>query len=100
MNRLRISSNTLKSDSEKLNELVKCIPDLMNELESAMATLDACWDGPAQEAYIATMAENMEILTDIYNGVSKYAINLAEAAKIYHNAEQDVMLKLKLIIVA
>ena len=63
---------------------------LIDELENSMRQLSGCWEGPAWGAYQKTVAEHMEILTDIYNYMGQYTITMQEAAKEYVHVEQDV----------
>lgn len=89
-NYLKISTNTLKRDAEKIEEIKECIPVLIEELEASMRQLSNCWEGSAWGAYQKNVAEHIEMLTDIYNYMSQYTIKMQEAAKEYVYAEQDV----------
>ena len=89
-NYLKISKNLLEKDAQNLDTLIETLPELIKDLEQGMHMLSSCWDGPAWAAYQQTVIMHVEKLTEIYEQMGKYTINMKEAAKEYARAEQDV----------
>lgn len=94
-NYLKVSAGLLERDAEKINELKNSIPVLVNELNDSMTQLSNCWEGPAWSSYQANVAYHIEVLTEIYDYLSRYADYMQEARKKYIRAEQDVCTDIK-----
>lgn len=96
---LKVSANKIKSDAQRMEELKETIPTLMKELEAAMMQLSGCWEGVAWAAYQQNVADHMEMLSDIYDYMSRYIVSVQEAGKEYGYAEQDVQAEILKILV-
>lgn len=96
---LKVSANSIKKDAERIEELKEAIPTLMNELEAAMNQLAGCWEGVAWAAYQKNVADHMEMLSDIYDYMSRYTVSMQEAGKNYGYAEQDVRAEIRNVLV-
>lgn len=94
---LKVSASSMKRDADRMNELRKSIPALVNELDISMKQLSSCWDGPAWSTYQANVAYYIEILTEIYDYLSEYAASVQEASEKYMHAEQDICADIKLV---
>lgn len=87
---LRVSKASMEKDADRIEELLKALPKLIDELEQAMGQLSACWEGPAWVAYQKSVTEYVEELTGMYEQMGNYAVHIKEAAKEYGRAEQDI----------
>lgn len=97
-NYIKVSTNSISRDATRIEELKESIPTLMNELEASMQHLSTCWEGVAWANYQKSVAEHMEKLTEIYNYMSRYTINMQEAQKKYGRAEQDVCAEIRKVV--
>ena len=91
-NIIRISTNSLQRDSEKIKELNDSIPILVKELEASMQELSGCWEGLAWAGFQKTTANYIEILTEVYQYIGKYTENMQNASQDYKRTEQDLCL--------
>lgn len=87
---MKISVGSIKNDAERIENLIESIPTLMNELEASMQQLAGCWEGPAWGIYQRNVAFHMEMLSDIYEYMSKYVITMQQASEDYCRTEQDI----------
>lgn len=97
-NYLKVSTNSIRNAAESIEEIAETIPALMAELETAMEQLSSCWEGPAWGSFQENTALHMEMLSDIYEYMSKYVIHLQQASQDYCRAEQDVCADIRSII--
>ena len=95
---LKVSTSKLRSEADRIEELKETIPTLMNELEAAMQQLAGCWEGPAWGAYQQNVAHHMEMLSDIYDYMSRYTIYMQEASKNYGYTEQDICADIRMVL--
>lgn len=96
---LKVSVNRLRTDASKVENLIDTIPNLVKELEEAMAQLAQCWEGQAWLEYQNNVAKYIEILTEIYKYMGEFTKDLNEAAKLYQRAEQDLCSAIDLVMV-
>ena len=68
---LKVSAQSMKRDSEKLEELKQSIPNLIKELSTSMQQLSNCWEGSAWAVYQANVAYYVDMLGEIYNYLLK-----------------------------
>lgn len=92
---LKVSANSIKSDAEKIDELKEKVPMLLKDLETSMGQLANCWEGPAWAAYQVKVSEYMEMLSEIYEYLTKYTGSMKEAEKDYTRAEQDICVAIR-----
>ena len=71
------------------------IPLLINELEDAMHQLANCWEGVAWGTFQQNTALHIEMLTDIYEYMSRYVITMQEAGIAYERTEQDICAQIR-----
>ena len=98
MDYLKVSTNTMKQDADRIEQLKNTIPTLISELEASMAQLSGCWEGVAWGAYQKNVAHHIEMLTDIYDYMSRYIMNMQEAGKNYGYAEQDICAEIRKVL--
>ena len=89
-NYLKVSTKSIKTDAENIEALKDTIPTFIKELETAMQQLSCCWEGPTWANYQGTVALYIEMLTDIYDYMSRYTANMQTASKNYTRTEQDI----------
>ena len=87
---LKVSKSAMEKDAGRIEELLKTLPQLIQELEQAMGQLSACWEGPAWVTYQKSVAGYVEELTEMYKQMGNYAVHIKEAAKEYGRVEQDI----------
>ncbi len=87
---LKVSTNSMKIDAERIMDLNNKIPQLMDELNSAMKQLSTCWEGPAWSVYQSNVVYHMEMLNEIYHYMNGYLESIQEARENYGRVEQDV----------
>ena len=92
---LKVSTSSMKHDAERIEKLNGTIPNLIKELEVSMTQLSGCWEGVAWAAYQKNVALHIEMLTDIYDYMSRYTMLVKEAEKKYGYAEQDICAELR-----
>ena len=88
---IKVSSNKIKTDADRIDELINSVPALIKALEQAMTRLNGCWEGSAWNAYQNTNAAYMEMLGEIYRYYGLFTANLLKAGQKYMRSEQDVM---------
>lgn len=89
-NVIKVSSNQIISDADKIKNLSDSIPTLINELQEVMNRLSGCWEGPAWEAYQGTVATYIQILTRNYEMMGKFVADLYDASENYKKVEQEI----------
>lgn len=87
---IRISTNSLQRDAERIKELNDSIPALVKELETSMQQLAGCWEGLAWAGFQKTTAYYIEVLTEVYQYMGKYTENMQKASQDYERTEQDL----------
>ena len=87
---LKVSVGRIRNDAAQIENEIDSIPALIKELEQSMAQLAQCWEGQAWLEYQNNVARYIEILTEIYQYMGEFTIDLNQAAKLYQRAEQDV----------
>lgn len=91
MSNIRMDTQRLISDSERLKEVITAIPHLLSELKIARAVLRATWDGEAQEAFENSMVGYENELRVVYDMMATFAESMGEGSTTYHRNEQDVL---------
>jgi len=90
-NFMRVSTEAMKRDAERIQELNGAIPVLIEELDNSMQQLAACWEGAAWGMFQKNIADYTEMLGEIHKYMSEYASNMGRASNEYMHAEQDVL---------
>lgn len=94
---LKVSTNSMKIDAERIADLNNKIPQFIDELNIAMKQLSTCWEGTAWSVYQSNVVYHMEMLNEIYQYMNGYLKSLQEARENYVRAEQDVRVSIQKI---
>ena len=57
---IAVNTSTLASDTQDLQTQLDAVKRSMNQMYDAMQTLDAMWDGPANDAFRAQFSRKSE----------------------------------------
>lgn len=87
---IKINTEALRSDSRKIDDMVKNAEKELNEVYSLMENLDTMWDGPANEAFGRQFTTDYENFRSVCSFVKSFSDQLERAAKEYEVCEENV----------
>lgn len=85
---IRVSTQRMKNDRDKLKEDVTLLRNSISELESALAFLAGCWEGPGWVSFQNQVREDMAYMNELCNELETYIKHMQDAAKVYNKSEQ------------
>lgn len=85
---IRVSTQRMKNDIDRLKEDVTLLRNSIKELEEALAFLAGCWEGPGWIAFQNQVREDMVYMNELCAELENYIKNMQDAAKIYNKSEQ------------
>ena len=91
----RISCQSMKRDAEQLSEILKDIPETIEELRVSMRKLSQCWEGPAWATFQTQLNKDIQNMLEVYECLVELQKSLGEGRDIYLKTEFDVYTDLK-----
>ena len=89
-NHVKVSVPNMKEDADKLQNCYEKIPQLVNDLETVMAKLGTCWDGPAWVSFQQQMHTDIKNMLDVYNWMKTFIESMTKAEETYGNCEEQM----------
>ena len=87
---IRVNTNQLKTDVEKVAESIHSMTTEVGKLENAYHALDAMWDGPASEVFKSVYEHDIEELKEAIKALEKYNVFENGAREKYDTCESEV----------
>lgn len=94
---IKISTESLKSDSNKINELVISAEKQLQTIYNEIEILDGMWEGPANEAFVKQFAQDYELFKNMCSFVRDFSNDMNNAAIEYERCENNVKDAIKAI---
>ena len=94
---IKISTESLKSDSHKINELVTSAEKQLQVIYNEIEILDGMWDGPANEVFVKQFAQDYELFKNMCSFVRAFSNDMNNAAIEYERCENNVKDAIKAI---
>ncbi len=95
-NYIKVDSNRISRDGENVQEIIEAIPRFIDELETSMEKLSACWEGPSWAVYQVSMRAHIRELRFVYEYMGRYAGQMIQSGQDYMRTEQDICMDIKL----
>ena len=86
---LKVSVNSMRGDSARIQDLIDQLPGLVGELDTAMQRLGSCWEGYAWDTFQKQVASDVNNMNDMYRFLANYISHIETGAQYYLEAEQD-----------
>ena len=87
---IEINTETLKSDAGRMNEQLTRVRTAMNNMNSAISTLNGMWKGAANQAFTAQYASDYDNMTAVCDTVGKIISDMKSAADKYNKCDSEV----------
>ena len=87
---IKANTDRMKSDVERLNDLVKRIHDRHSDLMQKKQELDNMWDGPASEATKAAIQDDLNALQVMIENMKKIYQYENTAKDKYNSCENQI----------
>ncbi len=90
VSKIRINTNRLKTDAERMNGYIKEIKKEIEDMKRSVSELDAMWDGTSSEAFKKAFLDDMNAIANVIKnleGIHAYETN---AKTEYENCEKSV----------
>ncbi|MBE5881920.1 MAG: hypothetical protein E7289_06420 [Lachnospiraceae bacterium] len=87
---IAVNTSTLASDTQDLQTQLDAVKRSMNQMYDAMQTLDAMWDGPANDAFRAQFSKDQSDMGDLCETIQKIINCMTYAKDEYNTCERDV----------
>lgn len=91
----RVSCQAMKRDAEQLSEILKDIPETIEELRVSMRKLAQCWEGPAWATFQTQMNKDIQSMLEVYDRLVELQRALSEGREIYLKTEFSIYTGLK-----
>ena len=88
--RIKISADSLQNESRKISELVSKAEKELTKIYSEVETLNAMWDGPANETFIQQFIQDYEMFKQTCNFLRRFTEDMGRAADEYNRCENSV----------
>lgn len=95
--KIKISTDSLQSESRKILELVLKAEKDLKEIYIEVETLDAMWDGPANETFIKQFFHDYEMFKQTCSFLKSFSEDMGRAADEYNRCENSVLNAVKSI---
>lgn len=89
MAEMTINSATIRAQAEQLSQLNVQFQSQVSQLKDTEATLNAGWDGPANDAFHTAFMNDAGQMDKFYQAINQYIAELNNIAIRYENAEQS-----------
>ncbi len=90
ISRIRVNTDSLKSDAQSVADSINYIDKLLSDLEDDFNKLDAMWDGSANEAFRREYSSDIEGLRTVINNLRVFNRFENTAREKYDACEQSV----------
>ena len=87
---LKVSTTSMASDINELEDLLKAVPNLIEDLQTNMTTLGTCWEGEAWQAFQGQVSDDIDNMYELYRFLSTFLEIFGNAADTYQQTEQAV----------
>lgn len=88
MSEIQVTSATLRSKSEELNQLNEQFKQAVSTLTEEEGTLRSQYEGEASDAFHAAFTKDITQMNNFYNAIAQYVQKLIQIADAYEKAEQ------------
>jgi WXG100 family type VII secretion target len=87
---IKISTESLKNDSNKITELALSAKKQLQAVYSEIEILDGMWDGPAKDVFLKQFDQDYELFKNLCRFVEVFADDMNNAALEYERCENNV----------
>lgn len=83
-----VTSSTLRSKAEELNQLNEQFKNSVTSLSDEESALRGQFEGEASDAFHAAFSKDVTQMNNFYNAITQYVQKLLQIAESYEKAEQ------------
>lgn len=88
MAEIQVTSATLRSKAEELNQLNEQFKNAVSSLTDEENTLRSQFEGEASDAFHSAFSQDTVQMSNFYNAIAQYVQKLIQIAEAYEKAEQ------------
>lgn len=88
MSEIQVTSATLRSKAEELNQLNEQFKNAVSSLTEEEGALRSQFEGEASDAFHNAFTQDSNQMNNFYTAISQYAQKLLQIAEAYERAEQ------------
>lgn len=89
MGEIQVTSATLRSKAEELNQLNEQFKNAVNSLTDEENALRSQYEGASSDAFHAAFTKDTVQMGNFYNAIAQYVQKLIQIAEAYEKAEQE-----------
>lgn len=93
-NHIAVNALRIEQDRGSLNDSVMQVAQRMNELGSKVEVLKQNWQGDASAAFLQTVSEDFQLMSELLSEIAAYSQALLEAEREYLNCEYEVQARI------
>lgn len=90
VSKIRINTNRLKTDAERMNGYIKQIKKEIEDMKRSVSELDAMWDGTSSEAFKKAFLDDMNAMANVIKNLESIHAYETNAKTEYENCEKNV----------
>ena len=84
----RVTTATMRQKAQELHQMNSKLKSEISNLQSQESSLNAMWDGEANEAFHNAFHKDVVQMNNFYNAIEKYVSSLNEICQEYERAEK------------
>ncbi len=88
MGEIIVTSATLRSKAEELNQMNEQFKSAVSSLSDEESALRSQFEGDASDAFHAAFSQDVIQMNNFYNAIAQYVQKLLQIAEAYEKAEQ------------
>lgn len=88
MSEIQVTSSTLRSKAEELNQLNEQFKNAVSSLTDEESALRSQFEGEASDAFHNAFTKDTIQMNNFYNAIAQYVQKLIQIAEAYEKAEQ------------
>jgi WXG100 family type VII secretion target len=88
MSEIQVTSSTLRSKAEELNQLNEQFRNAVTSLTDEENALRSQYEGESSDAFHSAFTQDTVQMSNFYNAIAQYVQKLTQIAETYEKAEQ------------
>lgn len=88
MGEIQVTTSTLRSKAEELNQLNEQFKNAVNSLTDEEGALRSQFEGETSDAFHSAFSQDTVQMNNFYNAIAQYVQKLIQIAESYEKAEQ------------
>lgn len=90
-NEIRVNTNRLGTDADRVNALIKNMEKAINEMKNSVSQMNQMWEGEAKNAFVTAFNDDMNAAADVIEELKSLQTFEAQAKTEYEKSERQIM---------